>query len=59
MQNIVAGGGKLLAVAYWGGTLRDWLRTPRTVEQIRSRLKDMQKGNHADVSALADLLRAS
>ena len=37
--------------------------TPETllgaVEQIRTRLKELQKGDHKDVSALADLLRAS
>jgi ParB family transcriptional regulator, chromosome partitioning protein len=37
--------------------------TPETllkaIEQIRSRLKEMQRSDHRDVSALADLLRAS
>jgi ParB family transcriptional regulator, chromosome partitioning protein len=37
--------------------------TPETllkaVEQIRARLKELQKGNHPDASALAEMLRAS
>jgi ParB family chromosome partitioning protein len=37
--------------------------TPETllaaIEKIRSKLKELQRGDHADVSALADLLRAS
>ena len=37
--------------------------TPETllaaIEKIRSKLKELQKGDHSDVSALADLLRAS
>ena len=37
--------------------------TPETlltaIEQIRSKVKELQRGDHRDVSALAELLRAS
>ena len=31
----------------------------KAIDQIRSKLKELQKGEHKDVSALSELLRAS